>query len=228
MVARIVCLGILTVAVAGVASAATPLKPARVAARIPSGMAPCSENAGFGAMWVSNAVDATIARIDPATNKVTGVAKVGKGPCGVVASDDALWIDGYGTSMLERVDPADAAGHRPDPDRPELLGRRVRRGLGLGDERVRRNGRPRRPGDEEDHRHHPRREGAAPGALRARRDLGRRELRQGDLSGRPRDEQGAGGPDRAQPARLRRRLPDRRSGWRRAPTSTPSGSTRAR
>jgi YVTN family beta-propeller protein len=105
VVARIVCLGILTVAVAGVASAGTPLKAARIAARIPSGMAPCSENAGFGAMWVSNAVDATIARIDPATNKVTGVAKVGKGPCGVVASDDALWIDGYGTSMLERVDP---------------------------------------------------------------------------------------------------------------------------
>ena len=62
---------ILIVALAGTATAAAMLKPVRVAARITTGQGPCSENAGFGYLWVSNFREATIARVDPATNDVT-------------------------------------------------------------------------------------------------------------------------------------------------------------
>ena len=54
---------------------------------------------------MSNFKDATIARIDPATNRVTGRIKVGPQPCGVAIGADALWVDGYGNGDVERVDP---------------------------------------------------------------------------------------------------------------------------
>ncbi len=101
----IVWLSILTIVVAGTAAAASGIAPARVAARITTGRAPCSENGGLGYLWVSNFRDATIARVDPATNRVTGRIKVGPQPCGVAIGADALWVDGYGNGDVERVDP---------------------------------------------------------------------------------------------------------------------------
>ena len=74
---RFATIVILAAAVAGTAAGASTLAPARIAARIATGNGPCSEGAGFGALWVSNIRDATIARIDPATNKVTGKVQVG-------------------------------------------------------------------------------------------------------------------------------------------------------
>ena len=105
---RFSVLAILAVVLAGTAAGAATLAPAKIAARIVTGNGPCSEGDGFGALWVSNIRDDTIARIDPATNKVTGKVPVepGSQPCGVVAGADALWIDGYGTGNVERVDPA--------------------------------------------------------------------------------------------------------------------------
>jgi DNA-binding beta-propeller fold protein YncE len=96
---------ILIAVVVGAASAATALKPARIVARIATGQTRCSENGGLGALRVSNFRDATIARIDPTTNRVTGLIKVGPQPCGVVVGAGALWVDGYGTGSVERVDP---------------------------------------------------------------------------------------------------------------------------
>src|SRR5690349_19831797 len=96
---------ILMFAVAGVATAAAALRPARVAARITTGSAPCSENGGLGYLWVSNFKDATIVRVDPTTNRVTARIKVGARPCGVAIGAGALWVDGYGTDNVERVDP---------------------------------------------------------------------------------------------------------------------------
>jgi YVTN family beta-propeller protein len=62
-------------------------------------------NGGLGYLWVSNFKDATIVRIDPATNRVTARIKVGARPCGVAVGADSLWVDGYGTDSVERVDP---------------------------------------------------------------------------------------------------------------------------
>ena len=96
---------ILSLVVAGAATAAAALEPARVVARITTGRAPCSENGGLGYLWVSNFKDATVARVDPATNRITGRVKVGARPCGVAIGAGALWVDGYGTDAVERVDP---------------------------------------------------------------------------------------------------------------------------
>jgi YVTN family beta-propeller protein len=98
-----IALTILIFVVAGEAAAA--LKPARIAARITTGQAPCSESGGLGYLWVSNFKDGTVVRVDPATNRVTARIRVGPQPCGVVAGADALWVDGYGTGNVERVDP---------------------------------------------------------------------------------------------------------------------------
>src|SRR3954463_5404369 len=77
---RLITLTILAATVAGTAAGATALGPARIAARIVTGNGPCSENAGFGSLWVSNIRDNNVARIDPATNKVVGKVGVDTGP----------------------------------------------------------------------------------------------------------------------------------------------------
>jgi YVTN family beta-propeller protein len=97
---------ILIAVVVGAASAATALKPARIVARIATGQTPCSENGGLGALWVSNFRDATIARIDPTTNRVTGRIKVGPQPCGVVVGAGALWVGSHAGKSIYRVDPS--------------------------------------------------------------------------------------------------------------------------
>ena len=102
---RFATLAILAAVLAGTAAGASTLSPARIAARLVTGNGPCSENAGFGALWVANAGDSALARVDPVTNRVTAKIKVGKGPCGVVSGADAIWVDGYGTNTVERVDP---------------------------------------------------------------------------------------------------------------------------
>jgi YVTN family beta-propeller protein len=117
--------------VAGVTTAAALLKPARVVARITTGRASCSENGGLGYLWVSNFKDATIARIDPATNRVTAHVKVGARPCGVAIGADALWVDGYRTDAVERVDPRSLRVVERIPVGTEPLGRRLRCRVGV-------------------------------------------------------------------------------------------------
>jgi streptogramin lyase len=69
---RVALLLILAAALVGTAAGAHQLAPARIAARIVTGNGPCSEGSGFGALWVSNIRDATVARIDPATKHDRG------------------------------------------------------------------------------------------------------------------------------------------------------------
>jgi hypothetical protein len=59
---RILSIAILIALVAGVAGAIASVSPTRMAARIKTGNAPCSENGGLGYLWVSNFKDATIAQ----------------------------------------------------------------------------------------------------------------------------------------------------------------------
>ena len=66
---------------------------------------PCGVVEGFGAMWVTNYGSATLQRIDPQTNRVTGSVKVGENPCGLAVGAGAVWVNGYGTNSVERVDP---------------------------------------------------------------------------------------------------------------------------
>ena len=60
--------------------------------------------AGRGSVWVANYGSSTVARVDPATNKVTGRVSVGASPCGIAVGGGAVWVDGYGTNVIEKVD----------------------------------------------------------------------------------------------------------------------------
>ena len=99
------------VAVSACGNAAGKAKPKRipnygpiVKKTIRTDLQPCGVIEGFGAIWISNYASATLQRIDPATNHVTGSVKIGAEPCGLAAGDRSIWINGFGTDSVERVD----------------------------------------------------------------------------------------------------------------------------
>jgi len=47
---------------------------------------------GQGAVWVANAADGTVSRIDPVTGKVVKTIKVGGRPVGVATGDGYVWV----------------------------------------------------------------------------------------------------------------------------------------
>jgi streptogramin lyase len=66
---------ILAAALVGTVAGARRLAPARIAVHIVTCNGPCSERSDFGALWVSNIRDATVARIDPATNTIAAKSR---------------------------------------------------------------------------------------------------------------------------------------------------------
>jgi ABC-type transport system substrate-binding protein/DNA-binding SARP family transcriptional activator len=69
------------------------------------GNAPSAIAAGAGSVWVTNAADGTVTRIDPATFLPT-TFPVGHDPVAVAVNADGVWITNAGDRSLVRVDPA--------------------------------------------------------------------------------------------------------------------------
>jgi len=65
---RRICLAVAVVLLLPTGSAAEGTT-AVVAAKIETGAAPCGVVAGAGAIWVSNASDGTVVRVDPASTR---------------------------------------------------------------------------------------------------------------------------------------------------------------
>ncbi len=86
---------------ATVAALASPL----LVARIETGSSPGGATAAYGALWVANDGSGTLARIDPATNRVTRRLKLRPGLFSLTHGFGALWAVNYKTSTLARVDP---------------------------------------------------------------------------------------------------------------------------
>jgi streptogramin lyase len=86
---------------ATVAALASP----HVAARIETGSSPGGATAAFGAVWVANDGSGTLARINPATNRVTRRLRLRPGVFSVTHGFGALWVVNYKTGALTRVDP---------------------------------------------------------------------------------------------------------------------------
>jgi YVTN family beta-propeller protein len=101
-------------AVAVAAVAATTVTPVKV------GVQPCAEIGAFGSVWVANYGNATLSRVDPKTNRVTGTVNVGAEPCGLAAGAGSIWVDGYGTDTVERVDPRTLKRTRRIPAGPAV------------------------------------------------------------------------------------------------------------
>jgi streptogramin lyase len=90
-------------ALVGVALAT--LASPQVLARIETGPSPSGATAAYGAVWVANDGSGTLARIDPATNRVTRRLKLRPGLFSLTHGFGALWAVNYKTSTLARVDP---------------------------------------------------------------------------------------------------------------------------
>ena len=86
---------------ATVAALASP----HVVARIETGSSPGGATAAFGAVWVANDRSGTLARIDPATNRVTRRLRLRPGLFSVTHGFSAIWVVNYETGTLARVDP---------------------------------------------------------------------------------------------------------------------------
>ena len=76
-----------------------------VVARIETGSSPGGATAAFGAVWVANDRSGTLARIDPATNRVTRRLRLRPGLFSVTHGFGAVWVVNYETGTLARVDP---------------------------------------------------------------------------------------------------------------------------
>jgi streptogramin lyase len=76
-----------------------------VVARIQTGTSPAGAVSAFGAVWVANDRSGTLARIDPATNRVTRRIRLKPGLFSVTRGFGALWALNYERGSLARVDP---------------------------------------------------------------------------------------------------------------------------
>jgi DNA-binding beta-propeller fold protein YncE len=104
----------------------------RVAAPVASvtvGRGPEGVAVDDGVVWVGNARDDTLARIDPARNEVAGEPlEVGDDPDGVAAGSGIVWVASSGDGTLQRVDARSGAAV---PGAAEPLGRGAE-GVSLG------------------------------------------------------------------------------------------------
>jgi peptide/nickel transport system substrate-binding protein len=66
------------------------------------GRAPSAVAVGFGSVWVANAGDGTVSRIDPANRSPFGI-RVGGEPSAVAVGEGAVWV-ANGDAVL-RIDP---------------------------------------------------------------------------------------------------------------------------
>ena len=76
----------------------------RVAATIPVGTDPADVLVGQDTVWVANAAQGTISRIDPATNTVTRTIQVGRNPVRLAAGFGSIWVANQTSQTVSRLD----------------------------------------------------------------------------------------------------------------------------
>lgn len=68
------------------------------------GLEPRFVTVAFGSVWVSNHLDSTIARIDPAGKVPTGIPTE-FGPQVMAEADGGLWVSSVHSDSVQRIDP---------------------------------------------------------------------------------------------------------------------------
>ena len=76
----------------------------RVVATIPVGAGPVDVVASDGAVWVANAGQGTVSRVDPATNTVTQTIQVGRNPVRLAAGFGSIWVANQTEQTISRID----------------------------------------------------------------------------------------------------------------------------
>jgi YVTN family beta-propeller protein len=87
----------------------------RVTARIPVGAGPIDVVAAEGAVWVTNATQGTVSRIDPATNTVTQTTPVGRHPVRLAAGLGSIWVADETGRTVSRLEVRTGLHHRTIP-----------------------------------------------------------------------------------------------------------------
>lgn len=99
---------------------AAPVDLPRGAVSIPVGDGPREVAVGDGAIWVSNADDSTISRIDPTTNEETFAVNVSGAPGDLAVGDGGeVWIANPELGSVQRIDPVTST---TTPDRRVEVG----------------------------------------------------------------------------------------------------------
>jgi YVTN family beta-propeller protein len=82
----------------------------RIVDTIPVGNSPTSIATGAGGVWVTDAIDNAVTRIDPAgANAVTATIPVGQGPSAIAVGEGAVWVANTQDDTVSRIDPRSAA-----------------------------------------------------------------------------------------------------------------------
>jgi YVTN family beta-propeller protein len=76
----------------------------RIAATIPVGASPIDVVVSQDTVWVANAAQGTVSRIDPATNTVTQTIRVGREPVRLAAGFGSIWVANYAEQTISRID----------------------------------------------------------------------------------------------------------------------------
>ena len=76
----------------------------RVVATIPVGASPADVLVSHDAVWVANAAQGTVSRIDPATNTVTKTIPVGRHPIRLAAGFGSIWVANQTEQTITRID----------------------------------------------------------------------------------------------------------------------------
>jgi YVTN family beta-propeller protein len=61
---------------------------------------------GDGSIWVANFGDGSVARLDPATNRIVARVQVGGQPWGLAAGEGSVWVGNYQSTTVARIDTA--------------------------------------------------------------------------------------------------------------------------
>jgi YVTN family beta-propeller protein len=76
----------------------------RVVATIPVGGSPVDVLVGQDAVWVANAAQGSVLRIDPVTNTVTRTIQVGRNPVRLAAGFGSIWVANETSQIVSRID----------------------------------------------------------------------------------------------------------------------------
>ena len=76
----------------------------RITATIPVGTSPVDVLVDRDAVWVANAAQGTLSRVDPATDTVTQTVQVGREPIRLVAGFGSIWVANQTEQTISRID----------------------------------------------------------------------------------------------------------------------------
>ena len=77
----------------------------KISEEVPVGATPSHLAVGEGAVWVTNADDDTVSRIDPVKRTVVQTIPVGSSPSGITTGNGAVWVANSLDGTVSRIDP---------------------------------------------------------------------------------------------------------------------------